>query len=338
MLASAGAALLAASFAGSALARPLHVQLDNGIEATIYPPEYILEHLTEKHGDETLLVLDESTSYHLISHISDAAIANKGDGQFHPMSLDAVVEELRAIRLRDTGLEVRVYVLPYPRREVLDSSAHDGAILLSPGVRPVSDNIVHFTVTHEVGHLYQYRWMPDEDSRNWARFDAMRSISDHGIYNSASAHQNRPHEIFAEDFRFLFGGSMSTYSGGIENESLALPSQVVGLEEFLRGLCESRGAALPPAELLPSPNPFNPSTEIQLQFRAEPGPEPVTVRVLDARGHEVRRLFEGHATSRSMRLPWDGKQASGEPASSGVYFASMDYQGAIISTKLLLLK
>ena len=100
----------------------------------------------------------------------------------------------------------------------------------------------------------------------------------------------------------------------------------------------ARRADLPAAELVPNPNPFNPSTEIQLRFRRDPGPERAVVRVVDSRGREVRRLFEGAPTSRSMHLPWDGRRAGGEPASSGVYFACLDYEGNVTSTKLLLVK
>jgi hypothetical protein len=321
-----------------AAARPVDVRFDNGIEATIYSPEDILSAITTRPGDDALLQVDSSTHYRLVTSVADPAIVNKGDGHFHPMSVPAVVEALRAIHLQNAGLHLDVYVLPYPRREVLDSSAREGMILLSPGVRDVSDYAVHFTVTHEVGHIYQYRWLPDQDGAEWRRYASMRGITDDAVYSNASLHKNRPHEIFAEDFRFLFGGEMSTYSGGIENDALALPSNVPGLQEFMRELSDVRHASRPAAEIVPAPNPFNPSTEIQVQFRDAPVGERAQVRVYDAQGHQVRQLFDGSLGSSSLRLHWDGRQDAGDRASSGVYFARLDYQGDIFSTKLLLVK
>jgi hypothetical protein len=112
----------------------LHVQCDNGIEATIYPPEYVAERMIERHGDEAFLVVDGRPQYSLITSTADPEISNRGDGSFHPMSVDAVVAALRAIRLDNAAMRIRVLVLPYPRREVIDSSARDNMVLLSPGV------------------------------------------------------------------------------------------------------------------------------------------------------------------------------------------------------------
>jgi hypothetical protein len=330
-----GAALAAAVPAG---AEPLRVQLDNGIDATIYSPEQILAEFTVRRGDDLLLVLGSKAQYRLVTSTDDPAIVNRGDGRFHPMSVPAVVEALRDITLPDAGLQLEVYILPYPRREVLDSSARNGMMLLSPGVHEVRDYAVHFTVAHEVGHLYQYRWLPDEDVAGWAEYARLRGIEDEAVYSSGSAHRNRPHEIFAEDFRFLFAGSRANYSGGIENDALPLPHTVAGLEDFLRNLPGTRSASLPAAELSSSPNPFNPSTSIRVQFRQEPTRERAVLRVFDAQGRQVRNLFDGTPTGRSLNLAWDGRDDAGARASSGVYFARLDYRGDARSTKLLLVK
>lgn len=319
-------------------ARPVVVHFDNGIEATVYSPEDVLGSMTSRHGEDLVLQVDTRTQYRLVTSVEDPLIANKGDGSFHPMSVPSIIEALRAIRFQDAGLHVDVFVLPYPRREVLDSSAREGMIFLSPGMRDVSDYAVHFTVTHELGHLYQYRWMPDQSSSAWQRYAGMRGIDDGAVYSNTSAHKNRPHEIFAEDFRFLFGGEMANYSGGIENDTLALPSDVPGLEQFVRELSDTRTARRPSASIAPSPNPFNPSTSIEVQFRESPTPNRAQVRVYDAQGRQVRQLFDGTPGSTLLHLPWDGRQESGQPASSGVYFARLEYQGASVSTKLLLLK
>jgi hypothetical protein len=142
--------------------------------------------------------------------------------------------------------------------------------------------------------------------------------------------------VFAEDFRFLFGGPQSIYSGSIENAALALPSQVDGLQDFLASL--QSGLPSFAARLQSVPNPFNPETEIRVEFDVPPGIAPVQVDVFDARGSLVRRLHRGPISSKLLRLRWDGRAEDGVAAVSGVYYARVDFAGTQTSTKLVLLK
>jgi len=320
----------------AAAAEPLSIQFDNGIDATIYPPEYILDHMTVRHGDAMLFVVDD-VQYEFITDVADPIIANKGDGQFHPMQIDEIVAALRDIRLANATLPVQLFVLPYPRREVLDSSARGELVMLTPGVRDISASTVHFTVTHEMGHIYQYRWMPDESVEIWDDYNALRGIGDAMVYNASAIHKNRPHEVFAEDFRFLFGGSLSTSSGTIENPDLPLPTRVANLEEFFLALPEARRASAAP-RVVPVPNPANPNTEIRVQFDGNPRRRNVQLRVFDASGRQVRRLYQGVLQDAQLRVRWDGRGDSGLPASSGVYFMRLDHDGSSTTQKLMLLK
>ena len=333
--ASATALLLTLQALAARAADPVTWRLANGIEATIYPPEYVLENMTMRRGAELLLIVDD-IYYSLVTDIDDPIIANKGDGRFHPLRLDAVSDALRAVRIEDARLRVRVFVLPYPRREVMDSSARDDVIMLTPGVREVGVQQIHFTVSHEIGHSYQYRWMPDADVALWQEYSRLRGIENPSIYHAAAVHKNRPHEVFAEDFRFLFGGALATASGTIENEDLALPHAVPGLEDFMVKLPEARRADRP--RLVPTPNPFNPETEIRVQFAADPGPRNMALRIFDAQGHLVRRLWSGVSSTRDLRVRWNGKADAGVAAPSGVYFARLDFAGTTSTAKLMLLE
>ena len=62
---------------------------------------------------------------------------------------------------------------------------------------------------------------------------------------------NRPHEIFAEDFRALFGGPTANYSGTIENPGLVHPGAVPGLAAFFLNLTGARLDGV--ARLMPAP-------------------------------------------------------------------------------------
>jgi len=326
---------LASAARSSGAVEPVQLRLDSGITATIYPPEYILEHMTTPSGNSLLFVVD-NVRYHLITSTDDEQIGNRGDGSFHPMSVSAVLDALREIHIDGAALDARIFVLPYPRREVIDSSARDAVIFLSPGVRPVSAAAVHFTVVHEIGHLYQYRWLPDTDVTGWKQYAALRGIADTSVYSESAMHANRPHEIFAEDFRFLFGGQQSNYSGGIENAALALPSQVAGLTEFMTELAAPVQAST--VRMTPTPNPFNPRTNIELEFGGDARPSNVLVRIFDASGRLVRRLYNGPAADQRLSLPWDGRNENGAVASGGVYYARTDFTGGHCTTKLLLVK
>jgi hypothetical protein len=332
-----GVVLWALGSAAAADAAPLRLRFDNGIDAVIHRPEDLAQTHVVRDGGVARLVIDERLRYDLVPDVEDPAIANRGDGAFHPMSVETVVAALAAIRCASTDVAVQVFVLPYPRRAILDSSARDGIMFLSPGTRPVSEYAVHFTVSHEMGHVFQYRWMPDRDAASWRRYNELRDIGDSSVYHAGSAHRDRPHEIFAEDFRYLFGGERANYSDSIENESLQLPDTIVGLRDFIGGLSAERPADAPEAVLSAAPNPFNPGTLVRADFARTP-PAGAELHVYDAAGREVRRLFDGAPASRQLRVTWDGRDAAGAPVASGVYFARLELPTRSFSTKLVLVR
>ena len=70
------------------------------------------------------------------------------------------------------------------------------------------------------------------------------------------------------------------------------------------------------------PNPFNPETWIPYQLAENAS---VTLTIYDTTGVVVRRLDLGHRlagyyTNRGKAAHWDGRNESGEPVASGVYF------------------
>lgn len=68
------------------------------------------------------------------------------------------------------------------------------------------------------------------------------------------------------------------------------------------------------------PNPFNPETEIGYLV-----PEPVTVRisVYNTLGQQVRILVEAHHPAGEYSVTWDGRDASGDKVSAGLYIYTM---------------
>ncbi|MCX6134043.1 MAG: T9SS type A sorting domain-containing protein [Ignavibacteriales bacterium] len=65
------------------------------------------------------------------------------------------------------------------------------------------------------------------------------------------------------------------------------------------------------------PNPFNPTTQIRFTI---PHEGQVKLSVFDLLGREAKVLYQGFLPSGLHTVAWDGRNASGEAAPSGVYF------------------
>lgn len=261
----------------------------------------------------------EGDVWEFITSVDDDAILNKGRGAFFPGSAVAVQSAIESIGFPVSTLDVTIFILPYPRRNLLPSSAGARTIYLSPGVSPMSENQVHSLIAHEMGHLVHNQLMPDHDPR-WNDYRSLRGIEDQNIFCSHALHRDRPHEIFAEDFRYFFGGDQANYSGSIENPSLALPDQVPGLKTFFLGLSGLTGIIndLPkPGRLHIFPNPARSRVQIEFgdntAFRAG---DPLQLQVYDVRG----RLVTDRVVGAGSLLSWEGRLDDGTEAPTGVYF------------------
>ncbi len=324
--------------------------LQNGISIDLYTPESILENLTERDEDGSLYMRmpGELLRYRLIEDINDEVIVNKGDGAFHPMNREWVIQALAEIDLAGVMIDqaAEVYILPYPRYYPLTSSSSGRRIFLSPGVYEIIPYLIAHTVTHEFGHVFQHSYLPDDDIEGWYKYLTLRGIWDDPAYTSTADHMFRPKEVFAEDFRYLFGGEYATYSGTIENPELLLPKLVQGLEPFMVSLASGEylvdNSPLPAGPLAVSnyPNPFNPSTVITLRFGGDDpyGTRQVDISVYGVDGKRVRDLYSGAVSGDSFTVPWDGTDDRGSSVSSGLYFYRVVSGGDAMNGKMLLLR
>jgi hypothetical protein len=321
---------------GDGIVETYHV---NGIKSTIYTSEYLANQtvMQEKRG---ILRLDETHYLALITDINDPSIPNKGDGQFHPFDTDLVLNCLDQIQYPNIDLEVEIYVLPFPRLNALSSSASGHRIFLSPQVLEISKEGAAYIVAHEMGHVFQHRFLPDPSYRRWNQYRRIRGIENENKFSSSSAHAYRPHEIFAEDFRVLFGGPWAHFGGRVENPELASPQWVAGLEPFFLGLT----TAAPEQPFIVSvggfPNPFNPQTELRVNLSDDfvALGQRLTVRIYDVTGALVRELYNGRPNGIEMRLTWDGRDNHGGQVASATYFGVVQTGETRVTTKLLMLK
>jgi hypothetical protein len=118
---------------------------------------------------------------------------------------------------------------------MIASSATAHAIYISPGVYPLEDGAtLRAMVVHELGHVIHQHFLSSDPS-TWNTYIAIREIGDDNVFHPNAAHAFRPAEIFAEDFRGLFGDEVAS-STPIENPTLTAPDEVPGLEVWFTNL------------------------------------------------------------------------------------------------------
>ncbi|MFT7489159.1 MAG: hypothetical protein ACI9OU_001561, partial [Candidatus Promineifilaceae bacterium] len=86
---------------------------------------------------------------------------------------------------------------------------------------------------------------------------------------------------------------------------------------------------------LPSPNPFNPSTEIAFELGRSTD---ITLQVYDLRGQLVRELVRGVRPAGEFRARWDGRDRTGRRVASGTYFFRLSGGGDEQTQKAVLVK
>jgi hypothetical protein len=230
---------------------------------------------------------------------------------YHPMRVDEVTEAVQAVEFPLDKVRIRILILPVPRRDLPKSSAEGEVIFLSPGRLPHQAQHIHYTVAHEVGHVVHSTLMPDSRYDLWLEYTGLRGLA----YSSdaATPHAWRLHEVFAEDFRVLFGGEVARCGGEVENHEIRSPYEVDGLREFMISLAGEYGGA---PSLAVYPNPFE--TGVVVRARASGGEVALDEAIiLDVTGRIVRTILP--ARSGCDEIVWDGKDLEGQSVAPGLY-------------------
>ena len=87
--------------------------------------------------------------------------------------------------------------------------------------------------------------------------------------------------------------------------------------------------------LLAEPNPFRSGTS--LAFRVERSSD-VRLRILDIAGRTVRLLMNAKLPPGDHHARWDGRDASGRQAPAGSYFARLEMNGRVKTTRMVLVR
>jgi hypothetical protein len=278
-------------------------------------------------GGRLYLELPDGSRWELVTSPADPEITNPGDGMFHPFEPAEVGAALDQVSYPLGRVSAEVFILPYPRRESLESAAGPGLILLSPGVRALSREHQHSEFVHELGHVVQYALLPDADLGGWAEYARMRGLLP-GVNTAAAAHADRPHEIWAEDFRALFGGAAANSAGTIENAALPYPTQVAGLDQFMASVV-ANAAPAGPARLAVVPLAHGAVSFSRFGTRA------AVLDVYDAAGRRLASVPPSVGAN-GVAWNWDGTDRSGRPVRGAVVFARVrDGQGGAARVALV---
>jgi len=219
---------------------------------------------------------------------------------------------------------------------MLSSSADSLAIYLSPGVRSYTPEQIHFLVAHEIGHCVHRRVLPDGDTRGWSEWAGLRGVGNSAVYHASAPHADRPHEIFAEDFRVLFGGALARGDGSIENREIESPESIPGLREYYLGLPVQPttpvvAVAVALANWTVGPNPVRPGDPLilslppdQMELAEKAAARRPEVLLVDLGGRVVDRLSAASASAGQWQLAFDGRDAAGRELTSGAYWLRIE--------------
>jgi len=83
------------------------------------------------------------------------------------------------------------------------------------------------------------------------------------------------------------------------------------------------------------PNPFNSAVNIPFSI---PTDGEVRISIFDVMGHRVVTLLSGEVEAGSHFVSWDGRDASGTAAPSGVYFCKLEFSNQCVVERLVLMR
>ncbi len=84
-----------------------------------------------------------------------------------------------------------------------------------------------------------------------------------------------------------------------------------------------------------TPNPFNPRTNIRYSV---PESGTVHLQIFDVTGRAVRTLVQGYRSAGEHMARWNGRDSSGRPAASGVYFYRLEAGAEAVTRRMVLVR
>lgn len=132
--------------------------------------------------------------------------------------------------------EYKVYFLDYKLKDYPTAMAlsflDDSCVVFGTYYGMSQAKIARLAV-HEMGHQIDFQLMNES---KWNEYRKIRGLINTTTFNNGSAtYENRPQEIFAEDFRILFGGESARQAAHL-NTNLPNPETIPALRDFFLSL------------------------------------------------------------------------------------------------------
>ncbi|NQT61868.1 MAG: T9SS type A sorting domain-containing protein [Candidatus Marinimicrobia bacterium] len=268
--------------------------------------------------------------------IADAPVANEGEHPFFT-SVDWVDEsacwfgtsESRAFHTTDGGISWEVVEIP-PIQNVVSiafGQASNGLAASNNSIAKTSDNgdnwelilpPVFGTIRHIVNHQDNYWVMIDES-----------------IYMSENNGLNWEWQTSTgEDLQYF---SFVKDQGANSGWCVGANGSILKYENIITRNNNDKEVNIPKQYSLHQnyPNPFNPMTTINYELSAQ---STVKLTIHDIRGQEVVTLQDEAKPPGYYQMQWNGKNHSGNPVSTGVYFCRLQSDNFSETIKMVLLK
>jgi len=187
---------------------------------------------TYKNGKTYLSQIWYGTEFEVDENLTDGKnTLNKVDAEKYEMYLRKI-----DIRFIDKVGDYKVYIIQNKLKDYKSFSAlsfTDNTAVVFGRYTDLSDNMIAYLATHEFGHNVDFRLMNKE---LWKEYKEIRGITDGKVYNNNSPISgNRPQEIFAEDFRLLYGSDEAKVRAH-QNTELSDPNKIPELKIFFEKL------------------------------------------------------------------------------------------------------
>jgi hypothetical protein len=202
-----------------------------------------------------------------------------------------------------------------------ESGTHAGLSVLmgvrSPDGEPIHDLPVNQTLIHNPTYVWPNEHILDADKFAFlAASDPDHILAegitpdDYSVLVSVGPITLEPGEMREVAFAILGGESLENLFDNADRVQVRY--------QFATEVPDRPVDRVLTTRLLPNaPNPFNPSTMIRFELARS---EDVTLDLYDAGGRLVRPLVRGRTDPGLISVVWDGRDANGRMAGSGVYF------------------
>ncbi len=130
--------------------------------------------------------------------------------------------------------------------------------------------------------------------------------------------------------------TVDLHSLAVESPIILWPVGALGVGcNVATGIAEPAESVVRTPRLEAAPNPFNPATVIKYSL---PLAGDVRLSIYDVAGRLVRILVDERVSSGNHTTTWDGRDAAGVEASSGIYFTRLEAGGEVETRKITLVR